>query len=274
MYRLVIVDDEKIVIQGIQVLLKRENIPCEVVGTASDGRQALSVIEKTRPDVVITDIRIPYVDGLSLIESCEEFLPDTDYIIISGYQEFSYARKALILGALDYIDKPVTKEKLAAAFERLEARRKGRARCRMPSKGSGANPQNEESSHNPQETGNDTDQAAGTRSRTFSNAAITRCLTYIQENYTRDIGLTELSDLVEMNPAYLSVLFKETVGTSFVKYLTRLRITKAKELLKAGMKASEVAAAVGYNDAHYFYETFKKNTGKTPSEYRAEVKKQ
>ncbi|MCH4033680.1 MAG: response regulator [Lachnospiraceae bacterium] len=125
MYRLVIVDDEKIVIRGIQVLLAKMNIDCEVVGTAWDGREALEVIRRTHPDVVITDIRIPYLDGLSLIESAQEFNRNCDYIIISAYQEFSYARKALVLGALDYIDKPVTRDKLRMAFERLQKRREG-----------------------------------------------------------------------------------------------------------------------------------------------------
>lgn len=252
MYRLVIVDDEYIVVKGIQVVLSRIGADCDVVGTAADGKTALEVIHNTKPDVVITDIRIPYIDGLSLIEECREFLDHADYIIISGYQEFEYARRALILGALDYIDKPVTAGKLRTAFERVEKRRK------KPS---------EVLEMQPVSAGDD-ENFADAAASAENHHAIGASLSYIQNNYTRDIGLTELGELVGMNPAYLSVLFKENVGISFVKYLTGLRMEKAKELLARGEKASDVAAAVGYNDAHYFYETFKKKNGMTPSEYK------
>ena len=252
MYRLVIVDDEKIVIRGIQVLLAKMNIDCEVVGTAWDGREALEVIRRTHPDVVITDIRIPYLDGLSLIESAQEFNRNCDYIIISAYQEFSYARKALVLGALDYIDKPVTRDKLRMAFERLQKRREGE----IPPAEKDPVPQQE-------------DTAVSDSRETAKNDNISGILAYLQENYQRDIGLTELASYTRLNPAYLSVLFKETVGTSFVKYLTNLRIERAKELLAhSDLRAADIAEAVGYNDPHYFYEIFKKKTGQTPGAYR------
>lgn len=247
MDRLVIVDDEWIVIQGIKALLQRIGAESEVVGTAQDGSTALSVIRDVRPDVVITDIRIPFMDGLSLIEACREFLPDASYLVISGYQDFEYARTALRLGALDYIDKPVTLDKLKAAFDRIQEHRKSH-----PADSAGAEP------------GLDLPETQVGE----GHGAINRVLAYIQENYRKDIGLTELADLVGMNPAYLSVLFKEQVGRSFIKYLTGLRVDQAKKLLARGCKASEVGKAVGYNDSHYFYEIFKKNTGCTPSEWK------
>ena len=255
MYRVVVVDDEYIVVEGIRALLGRIGADAEVAGTAQDGRSALSLIRELRPELVITDIRIPYMDGLSLIESCRELLPDTQYIVISGYQEFEYARTALRLGALDYIDKPITQDKLSAAFRRLRALEGGRA------SDAGDDPRCQE------RTGAVPVSASG--SRDGSHAAVERVLAFIGEHYDRDIGLLELSELVGMNPAYLSVLFKEKVGISFIKYLTRVRVEKAKLLLAQGMKASEAGTAVGYNDPHYFYEIFKKNTGMTPGEYKA-----
>lgn len=238
MYRLVIVDDEKIVIRGIQVLLAKMNIDCEVVGTACDGREALEVVRRTRPDVLITDIRIPYLDGLSLIESAQEFLTGCDYIIISAYQEFSYARRALYLGALDYIDKPLTRDKLRDAFARLSQRRAGDRQTAGEDRNP-AEPLSESVPH-----------GEGTKNETIAGI-----LDYLGKNYQQDIGLSELSSITGLNPAYLSVLFKETVGTSFVKYLTNLRIERAKELLqKTSLRSADIAEAVGYNDPHYFYE--------------------
>ncbi|MCR5717361.1 MAG: response regulator, partial [Lachnospiraceae bacterium] len=119
MRRLVIVDDEYIVVEGIKAIIQRTGMDIKVVGSAGNGREALETIREMQPDLVITDIRIPYLDGLSLIEECREFLPETDYIVISGYTEFEYARRALLLGVKAYIDKPVTIEKLKDVIDRI-----------------------------------------------------------------------------------------------------------------------------------------------------------
>lgn len=120
MYRLVVIDDEYIVVQGIKALLSRLKLEYEVVGAAYDGIQGLEVIRSEKPDVVITDIRIPGLDGLFLIEAAKEECPETYFIVISGYSEFVYAQRALTLGVSDYIDKPVTAEKLKNALLRIE----------------------------------------------------------------------------------------------------------------------------------------------------------
>ena len=117
MYRLVVIDDEYIVVQGIKALISRLKLDYEVVGAAYDGIQGLEVIRSEKPDVVITDIRIPGLDGLSVIEAAKEECPDTYFIVISGYSEFVYAQRALTLGVKDYIDKPVTADKLKNALE-------------------------------------------------------------------------------------------------------------------------------------------------------------
>ncbi len=257
MYRLVIVDDEYIVVEGIKAVLSRIGISYEIVGTASDGKEGLATILRTSPDLVITDIRIPYMDGLSMIEACKESLPDTAFIIISGYQEFEYARRALLLGALDYIDKPVTIDKLRNALARVEVKSKDphAAALDVPEPDVPA-----------AETAAAGDVPGALEA---SHDAISQILSYMHKNYAKDIGLTEMADIVGMNPAYLSVLFKENMGISFIKYLTRFRVEKAKQMLQSGMKPTAVATAVGYNDPHYFYEIFKKNTGMTPTEFRA-----
>ncbi|MCR5670359.1 MAG: response regulator [Butyrivibrio sp.] len=242
--RLVIIDDETLVIEGIKAIIKRIGADVEVVGSAQDGIQAQRVIRNIKPDIVITDIRIPYVDGLSLIEECKEFCPDTYFIIISGFQEFEYARKAIRLDVVDYITKPVTIDKLRAALDMTKKKQMTDEELAMEEKAK--EEQKPDSGHK----------------------AIDQIIEYISKNYNRDIGLTELSELVGMNPAYLSVLFKETLGKTYIKYLTGIRVEKACELLAEGNKVSAVASMVGISDVHYFGEIFKKYTGKTPREYR------
>ncbi|MDO4650102.1 MAG: helix-turn-helix transcriptional regulator, partial [Eubacteriales bacterium] len=83
--------------------------------------------------------------------------------------------------------------------------------------------------------------------------------------------LNELADRARMSTAYLSVLFKSEVGTSFIKYLTELRIKKAKGLLKQGLKVKDVSEQVGYSNYRYFCDIFKKYTGQTPHEYKESI---
>lgn len=244
MHRIFIVDDEEIVIKGITAIIERFISGCEIAGSATDGISALNSIIDIKPDLLITDIRIPGMDGLSLIEQVREFLPQTECIVISGYTEFEYARRALQMGVRDYIDKPVTITKLQSAINNVD------------------NIVDKEKS--------DDDQMGNFLPDT-GHVAIDKVIKYINMNYCLEIGLNEAAALVGMNPAYLSVLFKENVGESFIKYLTRIRIDKAKLLLSSGMKVVDVSQKVGYSNYHYFCDIFKKRENMTPNEYKESI---
>lgn len=102
---------------------------------------------------------------------------------------------------------------------------------------------------------------------------ITHILDYINQNYSQDFGLNEMAEMVHMNHAYLSILFKDEVGISFVRYLTQIRMAHAKELLLKGAKVQEVSEAVGYNNYRYFCNIFKKEEGVTPMQFKGGVRK-
>jgi len=119
MYRIVVVDDEYIVVEGIKAIIRKRNMDCEVVGFANDGISGLDEVRKWKPDILITDIRMPGMDGLSLIEVVKEEFPKVRFVIISGYTEFAYARRAITLGVKGYIDKPITMEKLEDVIKKL-----------------------------------------------------------------------------------------------------------------------------------------------------------
>lgn len=350
MHRLVVIDDEYIVVEGIKAIIQREKLNCEVVGFAYDGIEALEVIRRERPDIVITDIRIPGLDGLSLIEEAKEFLPDTSFIVISGYTEFEYARRALTLGVKSYIDKPVTIEKVSEVIsmidtenERKEEKEKERDAARqyraaleggtelmicslLDEKAGDFENAVEENlrligsyardldvykkeayrmicvavevfvdqrsdrrihvSYSEFEKFEDEGQIAGyirelvkqmteameSRRTGSSHRIISRLLEYIDSHYNEDFGLNELAEQVNLNPAYLSILFKSEAGMSFVKYLTGMRIEKAKGYLLDGHKVAEVSEMVGYNNYRYFCDIFKKHVGVTPSEFKGAKK--
>jgi len=122
MYRLLIADDEELVRRGLGALLAREAPAAVVVGSACDGVDALELAQRTAPDIVITDIKMPGLSGLDLIERLHDALPDAHYIILSGYDEFAYARRAIALGVEEYLLKPVDPDELLALLARVQER--------------------------------------------------------------------------------------------------------------------------------------------------------
>lgn len=340
MYKVVIVDDEYIVVEGIKAIIERENIGCEVVGCAYNGQEGMDVIKTLQPDIVITDIRMPGKTGLQMIE---ELVGQTDveFVIISGYQEFEYARKAMEFGVRSYIDKPITIESVKNALlqvksvleikkdyykeasEKLinmitaeeheggrkqlevtlislkqyvadieeykkeayklvclamgiffEGRKAKDKKQRMPSYENIRNVQNfDEIDVFVTELFKSMFEKIKILKMGGVHSTIEQVLGYLDEHYSQDVGLAELAEMAKVNYVYLSVLFKEEVGMSFIKYLTEIRLEHAKSFLEEGYKVSEVASLVGYSNYRYFCEIFKKNEGITPNEYKGRVRK-
>ena len=124
MYRLIIADDEKIVLNGIKNTINWGRLGIEVVATAENGREFYEKAIEFQPDIALVDIRIPQMDGLMAIEKLKPLIPDCQFIIFTAYEDFHYAKKALELGVMGYITKPVLKneviEKAELAIKRLE----------------------------------------------------------------------------------------------------------------------------------------------------------
>lgn len=246
MLKLAIFDDEPMILQGMAILVERSGLPLTIACTAQNGLKALEQLKLHRPEIILSDIRMPGVDGLTLIEQAAGILPDSAYLIMSGYRDFDFVKRALALRVVDYLEKPVTLETLVPALKRameLLGEHQWRAAATPPP---------------------DSRPAEAPADR----ADIRRLISYIHQHYSEDISLGDLADLADMNPAYLSNLFKETVGMSYVKYLTGVRLEQAKVFLARGERTAAVAKIVGYADDKYFRQVFKKNEGITPSEYR------
>lgn len=120
MYKIFLADDEIWVIMGLKKLIEKTGAPFRVVGEANNGIVALEEIEEKKPDVLITDIRMPGMDGLQLMQMIQEKNLETRVVLVSGYAEFNYAQQAMRMGAVDYLLKPVETEALAEVMERLE----------------------------------------------------------------------------------------------------------------------------------------------------------
>ena len=119
MYKVFLVEDEIVVREGIRSSIPWETTPYALIGEAPDGELALSMIEELKPDILITDIRMPFMDGLALSRIIKKSLPWIKIIILSGHDEFEYAREAISIGVEEYLLKPVSAHEMLSAMDKL-----------------------------------------------------------------------------------------------------------------------------------------------------------
>ena len=239
MYNVLIADDETWVIFGLKRMIEKSGLPFRVIGETNDGVTTLEEVEKKKPDVLFSDIRMPGYTGLELLEHIQEKKLDVKVVFVSGYAEFTYAQKALSLGAVDYLLKPIKLDMMTTVLKKLEVKLAGKV------------------------------QEEVIEQKEEKVPVIEQIITEIQEHYTENITLTELAKKYGISVGYLSSLIKENVGLSYSDYVTARRIQKAKELLEdERLSMEQIAEQTGFRDHFYFIKVFKKHTGITPGKYR------
>ena len=124
--RILIAEDEERARRGLHSVLTSLSEDYEVVAEASNGKQALELLQILKPDVVFTDLKMPFLDGMGLIKAGIAAGVCTKYVIVSAYEEFEVARQAISLGVKEYLVKPVTYDELKDTMERLDAAQKGK----------------------------------------------------------------------------------------------------------------------------------------------------
>lgn len=242
MYRAIVVEDEELIRKGISSLLESMRLGIKVVGTASDGLETLDVYEKYIPDILLIDINIPHINGLECIKRIREKNSTSVIIILSGYDNFEYARQAILHDVDFYLLKPVDDDEFYDAMKkaieifnhRLEE-------------------QNIISKFTPE---------------TRKSSSV---IEFINTNYIkRELSSEYIENEFNISRSVLYKLIKTSTGKSFVEYLTMLRINHAIRLLesKKDITIQEIALASGYSDQYYFSRVFKKNCGLSPREYK------
>jgi len=251
MIKILIVDDESIERELLSKILSSNSL-LELY-QVENGRLAVTYASLYDVDIVLMDIEMPALNGLEAAKRILDDKPSCRIIFITAYSIFSYAREAVKLGATDYILKPVDREDVQRAVKRaisqVEAERQLKAV--RPDVGT-------------------LEDCEATDKTALMMAKVKKYLEHSYMNY--DLSLDSVSSLLNINPSYLSCIFKRCTGVNFLDYITNLRIGAAKDYLHDPFKsASEIAAMVGYDSSSYFTRAFKKNTGLTPTEYRKQV---
>lgn len=261
MVKVVLIEDEELLREGLLRTTPWAEHGFDVVGYAGDAVEGERVILDTRPDLVITDIRLPKVagstviSGLDLIESLTEKIM-CDYIIISGYDAFDYAQRAIFLGVKAYLLKPIDDQELLLTLDKIAsniAHRKEIERVLS---------QSDTARHFPEPAAPRPEKSLGDR---YMDAATE----YLRDHFTDNITVKQVADTLLISESYLTKLFRRKSGHSFLDTLTQLRMEEAARLLReSDLKVYEVASHLGYQDTQYFSTLFRRVIGQTPSDYK------
>lgn len=238
-FRVVVVDDEKLISNNIANNISSCDPSFEVVSVCYDGVSALKAVEQYNPHVLFTDIKMPLMDGLALIESIHSSNPLVRCVIISGYNEFEYAKTAMKFKAFDYLLKPINKFELSKTLRKIKDE--------LLSEQAELN----------------------TGRETYAEDIVKSIVQYLQVNYAKEINFTEIASTYNFSASYLTKIFKEFTGISPIKYLIDYRIKIAKKLLRdTDLTVKEIAEKTGFIDQFYFSKCFKNYSGVTPSQYK------
>lgn len=248
MYKVVIIDDESIIVEGLTRIVPWERYNCQVVGSASDGISGGNIIREHKPDIVLTDIRMPGMDGLSMLAGLKSEFPDLQITVLTGYRDFSYAQQAIHIGVTRFLLKPSKMNELEEALETMRANLDKLEKTQPPEE------QNAQAlNHN--------DVA--------SSFIVRQAVAYIEEHCTEKITLSDVADKCYVSQWHLSKLLNRHANQTFYDLINTFRITRAKALLHdPSLRISEISEQVGYIDTAHFSRVFKKLEGVSANEYR------
>ena len=229
MYKVIIVDDERISLDMIEQIFKWEDYGFQISGVFTDAQAALKNIKDSNIDAVFTDIEMPVMNGLDFATEVRKELPSAKIVILSAYDKFSYAQKAISIGVFEYALKPITEEVAEEILLKLKVQ---------------------------------IDNSYG-----IKNVRFKAMIEYINKNYVKKLSLSDLAEMFNLNVTFCCSLFNKNFGCTFIEYCTKLRMKKAAELIKDGeMDVYQVAEYLNY-DYIYFNKLFKKHYGVTLRRY-------
>lgn len=232
---LLIADDENLELKVLEKTIKKHFVDELEIFASSNGRKASQICDEVKPDIALLDIEMPGMNGIELAKYIKEKYANCIIIFITAYDRFDYAIEAMHIKAFDYLLKPWKEEKLceliSTAIENVRSMQK-------------------------------TDRIVHSQKDVIKD--------YIDRNYKKDISAKDVAGILGYSDVYFSKVFKQLFDDNFINYLTKIRMDRAKLLLKdVSFNIKEVGKSVGYADSNYFTKVFKRSIGMSPSEYRS-----
>lgn len=252
-FQLLVVDDESLMTTYLCGAIPRLNPDWVVSATARDGSEALAILGQQSFDLVLTDIAMPEMDGLELANQIRETYPQTIVVILTGYDEFDFARKAVRYGVYDYLLKPLDDDELGQVLQRLSLQLAAQ-------RGSQPRPSNQQLPAAP----------AGMDDALEPVTIVEKAIAYIHAHYQEPVSLSDIARNLNISASYLSDIFHKTTGDPYCKFITKVRMEKAAAMLRQNrqIKVYMIAEKTGYPSTKHFNAVFKKYYGMTPIEYQ------
>lgn len=252
MYKVLIADDDYAVRYAYSKMKIWSDSGFEIAEQVSDGQLALDTIKKEKFDIIIADICMPLLNGIDLLREMRKCNIDTEVIFVSSYNEFEYARQGLILGAFDYILKPVKSYKLQEVLKRAKEKLDEKTYNRI--------------------SGSCVKMAFHHFGIKTNTAFSEKLFQFLSENENIVITMEDAADYFGISKDYFGKLFKQNFGISFNHFYSVLKVEYAKTLMREhNYKAYEISEMLGYSSRDYFTKIFKEVTGTTPTEYKNAV---
>ena len=251
MLKVVIIDDEPVIVEGLIRTIEWEKRGCKVVGFAYDGAEGISLIQKQQPDIIFSDISMPKIDGLTMIAGVKSQFPNTYITILTGYRDFDYAQKAISLGVSRFLLKPSKMDELEEALSFM------------------VHELNKNKIDEMQDIEESTTDELTMEENDASSFVVRNAKKYIEENYMKKLTLSDVADHIYVSQWHLSKLLNKYCGKNFSEILNTIRINEAKKLLEnPSYRIGDITEMVGFTDIAHFSRVFKKIEGKSPNEYR------
>ncbi|WP_246073024.1 response regulator transcription factor [Paenibacillus dokdonensis] len=254
--KVLLVDDEAPILNNLKSIIPWKEMNMQVL-TARSGQEALGFFEIHSPDIILCDIRMPVMDGLTLVSQLRDKGSVAEIILLTGYQEFEYARAGIKYKVRDYICKPIHYKELENNIRAI-GEQIVQNRLKDPFQQTVSRIQE-----------NEDDQIVRKNPQQLMGEAVG----YIADKLDKDLGIEELAGHLGISCSYFSLLFKNHLGMTFVEYVTSKRIEAAKYLLVHSEKSiTQIGSGIGYHERRYFTKVFQRYTGMTPSEFRDQAR--
>lgn len=244
MWKVMIADDESYMLEAMEKLMDWKKMDCELVFKAKNGEELLEEVINNPPDIIITDIKMPLINGIEVAKYVYEHMLPTKVIILSAYADFEYAQEAIKYDVCGYIVKTSVIEMLPEMIQKAVRK---------------LSPPAEMEKENAEE---------------FTDDIFGRLQKYITEHYMEKLNLTQISGILHANGSYLSRLYKTRTGQNLFDAINKMKLEKAKEYMSGGKRIYEIAQMVGFDDVSYFSRVFRKYEGCSPREYESRLKEE